>query len=593
MADFYIKRIIVSGGKNESSVIDFDNGLNIVCGPSNTGKSYIVECLDYLFGSKTINLNQKSGHDTVKAIVQVEGSGTVTFERKLDTKTVKVSSTLKNIDSGDYKVDGAKNNISDVWLSLMGIDGTPSIIKNGRFDKQRLTFRSFLHALLIDEGHVFQTESIMVSRHDTQKTASLSALFYLLTGLNYEETDPKEEKKIKEAKKKAVVEYINTRLSRMAERVGELDKIPVSETQSLEGKVNAILDEIGATEQQITNAIGRSQLLTKEIYGLNEQLAECNVLYNRYQALRSQYNADIKRLTFIVEGEVHGGDLAANVKCPFCDGDIDEQHEHSYAEASHAEAERIALQLKDLTEAEKDIVSEREALTAQINALSGERLSVEALINSELKPKIAVLKQSLLEYRRAIEIRNEVAVIHQMETAMKSELFDVQTEEESTQIQFDVKSHFDSDMVAILDEILTRLLQACEYDGFSSVYFNQRDFDMVVNGDRKASFGKGYRAFLNTILAVAFMEYLDTHSKYPPGLLIVDSPILSLKEKVSDEASDSMKAALFQYLIDHQQHGQIIIIENDIPKLDYESVNVVQFTKDIHNGRYGFLNGVT
>ncbi|MGI5899800.1 MAG: hypothetical protein ACOX8S_07770 [Christensenellales bacterium] len=269
-----------------------------MCGPSSTGKSYVVECLDYLFGSKTIRLDQKSGHDTVKAIVQVDNSGTVKFERKLDTKTVKVSNALKNIDSGDYKVDGAKNNISDVWLSLIGIDGTSSIIKNGRFDKQRLTFRSFLHALLIDEGHVFQTESIMVSRHDTQKMASLSALLYLLTGLNYEETDPKEEKKIKEAKKKAVVEYINTRLSRMA---------------------------------------------------------ECNVLYNRYQALRSQYNADIKRLTFIVEGEVHSGDLTANAKCPFCGGDIDEQHEHSYAETSHAEAERIALRLEDLAEAEKDI----------------------------------------------------------------------------------------------------------------------------------------------------------------------------------------------------------------------------------------------
>jgi maltooligosyltrehalose synthase len=112
-------------------------------------------------------------------------------------------------------------------------------------------------------------------------------------------------------------------------------------------------------------------------------------------------------------------------------------------------------------------------LAAQMIALSGERLSVETIINSELKPKIAGLKQSLLEYRRAIEIRNEVAVIHQIETAMKSELLDVQTEEESTQTQFDVKSHFDGDMVAILDEILTRLLQACEYDGFSSVYFNQ------------------------------------------------------------------------------------------------------------------------
>ena len=53
-----------------------------------------------------------------------------------------------------------------------------------------------------------------------------------------------------------------------------------------------------------------------------------------------------------------------------------------------------------------------------------------------------------------------------------------------------------------------------------------------------------------------------------------------------------MKAALFQYLIDNQDHGQVIIAENDIPKLDYSEANIIRFTKDAENGRYGFLNGV-
>ena len=115
------------------------------------------------------------------------------------------------------------------------------------------------------------------------------------------------------------------------------------------------------------------------------------------------------------------------------------------------------------------------------------------------------------------------------------ELYEVENEEESSQTQFDIKAHFDTDIRAAFDEILTRLLTACKYDGFSSVYFSLRDFDVVVNGNLKDSFGKGYRAFLNTIMSVALMEYLNEHGKYAPGLLIVDSPILSLKEKVSDE----------------------------------------------------------
>lgn len=592
MADFYIKKIMVSGGKNDPSVLDFTDGLNIICGPSDTGKSYTVECLDFLFGSKKIRLDQNAGYDTVKVIVQVRDGGTVSFERKLDTKKITVGGTAANIEHGTYNIDGAKNNISDVWLTLIGIHETPNIIKNVRFDKQRLGIRSFLHTLLINESNVFQTEPILVSRHDTQKTASLSALLCLMTGLSYEETSPKEEKKIREAKKKAVIAYINSRLESMAERVGELDSLAVADTQSLQINVEEVIDEITATERQIAAAIGRSRSLMKEIYELNEQLAECNTLYNRIQALRTQYDADIKRLTFIVEGESYMGDLPVNEKCPFCDGEITEHHGHSYVEASRAEAERLQLQLKDLSETDCDLVSERTALAAGIEKLTAERLGVDTLINGKLKPKVAMLKQMLADYRRAIEVHNEVAVIHQFESSMKTELSAVANEDDSSQVQFDIKSHFDSKMREVLDEILTRLLIACKYDGFSSVYFNQKEFDLVVNGKRKDSFGKGYRAFLNTILVIAFMEYLGKYGKFAPGILIVDSPILSLKEKVSDEASDSMKAALFQYLLDHQEHGQVIIIENDIPKLDYGAANVIRFTKDVQKGRYGFLNGV-
>ncbi|GHV06099.1 hypothetical protein FACS1894217_04140 [Clostridia bacterium] len=592
MADFYIKKIIVSGGGNEPSTLDFTDGLNIVCGPSNTGKSYVIECLDFLFGSKKIRLAQNAGYDTVKAVVQIKDGGTVSFERKVDAKKISVVSMVKDIESGTYSIDGTKNNISDVWLALVGIPETPSIIKNSRFEKQRLGLRSFLHAILINESNVFQTEPILVSRHDTQKTASLSALLYLMTGLNYEETDPKEEKKIKEAKKKAVIAYINKRLETMAQRVGELDELTVTDTQSLQAKVEELIDEIAVTERQIADAIERSRSLMREIYDFNEQLAECNTLHNRILALRTQYNADIKRLTFIVEGEVHKGDLPANAKCPFCDGEITEHHEHSYVEASRAEAERIQLQLKDLSEAESDLVSERAVLAEEIDKRTAERSGVEALVGGELKPRVALLKQMLADYRRAIEVHNEVAVIHQFEISMQSELFAVENEEESSQSQFDIKSHFDDKMRAAIDEILARLLKACKYEGFSSVYFSQKEFDIVVNGNLKDSFGKGYRAFLNTVLAIAMMEYLGEHGKFSPRLLIVDSPILSLKEKVSDEASDSMKAALFQYLIDHQEHGQIIIVENDIPRLGYETANVIRFTKDAGQGRYGFLNGV-
>ncbi|WP_302538326.1 hypothetical protein [Clostridium saudiense] len=75
-------------------------------------------------------------------------------------------------------------------------------------------------------------------------------------------------------------------------------------------------------------------------------------------------------------------------------------------------------------------------------------------------------------------------------------------------------------------------------------------------------------------------------------MLIIDSPILSLKEKSDEKASDSMKSSLFKYLVDNQNSGQTIIIENDIPDIDYSKVNVIKFTKDKNNGRYGFFKEI-
>ena len=50
MNRFYIEKLMVSGGGHHASIIDFKPGLNFILGPSNTGKSLVMDCLDYMFG---------------------------------------------------------------------------------------------------------------------------------------------------------------------------------------------------------------------------------------------------------------------------------------------------------------------------------------------------------------------------------------------------------------------------------------------------------------------------------------------------------------------------------------------------------------
>ncbi|MCB2642713.1 hypothetical protein KQ727_15055, partial [Listeria monocytogenes] len=80
-------------------------------------------------------------------------------------------------------------------------------------------------------------------------------------------------------------------------------------------------------------------------------------------------------------------------------------------------------------------------------------------------------------------------------------------------------------------------------------------------------------------------------AKYTPSVFIIDSPLIGLDERKKQDGDDNMKEGLFKYFMDHQNEGQLIIVENttNLPALNYhdKQVNQIVFTEDKNNGRYG------
>lgn len=163
-----------------------------------------------------------------------------------------------------------------------------------------------------------------------------------------------------------------------------------------------------------------------------------------------------------------------------------------------------------------------------------------------------------------------------------------------TNNQLNAKEKFKEVFQKLLDAELKDLLVQCAYQNYIDSHFDIASCDVVVNGHKKKSQGKGFRAFLNTILAVAIQNCLEKMGHYHPALLIVDSPILTLKEKdvSKDEfVPDPMKSGLFRYFVERKSPPQTIIIENEIPAIDYGKANLIRFTKDSKTGRYGLIEG--
>lgn len=592
---FYIERIIVTGSGKTDSIIELSNGVNIIYGPSNTGKTYIVKCIDYMFGSEREPIDISTGYQYIKIIVRTQ-CGTITMSRKIGENKIEVSSKDNNVLSGKYATKASRTNydktINSVWLSLIGINDLHLVISNENYKKQILSWRTFSHMFMLTETKIISEYSAILSGRDTSNTAVIASLIFLLSGQDFAETETKDTKEIKEAKKNAVKAYINKELFRLSERNQELlAQLKENPNIDIAVEIEKIMAEISTNEKRINSSIEENQKILAQLYEKNENLSECNVLLNRYDELTTQYDADLKRLNFIVDGEANLN-ASFSTHCPFCDGEVVVKKNQNYIDAAKSDYKKIKLQAKDLESASKELRSEKLSLEQEIGTLMAKKKSMEELIEKELKPQVFNLKEKLSAYKDAIECQKEIDILKKLSEQKTADMIENDTDEES-ELKFKVKEHLDYSFINELSNGIKSFLENCNYDNLLSVIFDKDDMDIVINGKKKSSNGKGYNAYFNSAVAIVLSRYMESKAKYSPDFLVLDSPILSLKENEIKKPSETMRNTLFENIVDNQKGIQTIVIENEIPEINYKDANIIHFTKEKNNGRYGFLLDVT
>ena len=588
---FYIEKIIVTGSGKTDSIIELSNGVNIIYGPSNTGKTYIVKCIDYMFGSEREPIDISTGYQYIKIIVRTQ-CGTITMSRKIGENKIEVSSNDNNVPSGKYATKASRTNydktINSVWLSLIGINDLHLVISNENYKKQILSWRTFSHMFMLTETKIISEYSAILSGRDTSNTAVIASLIFLLSGQDFAETETKDTKEIKEAKKNAVKAYINKELFRLSERNQELlAQLKENPNIDIAVEIEKIMAEISTNEKRINSSIEENQKILAQLYEKNENLSECNVLLNRYDELTTQYDADLKRLNFIVDGEANLN-TSFSTHCPFCDGEVVVKKNQNYIDAAKSDYKKIKLQAKDLESASKELRSEKLSLEQEIGTLKAKKKSIEELIEKELKPQVFNLKEKLSTYKDAIECQKEIDILKKLSEQKTADMIENDTDEES-ELKFKVKEHLDYSFINELSNGIKSFLENCNYDNLLSVIFDKADMDIVINGKKKSSNGKGYNAYFNSVVAIVLSRYMESKAKYSPDFLVLDSPILSLKEKETKKPSETMRNTLFENIVDNQKGIQTIVIENEIPEINYKDANIIHFTKEKNNGRYGFL----
>lgn len=603
MPKFYIKEIIITGlGKRDSSV-SFTEGLNIVSGPSNTGKTSIVQAIDFMYGDDTPPFSKQTGYDTVLLRVASK-RGDFLLSRGFDDKEIIVSEVNSEgtiIGSKSLKAKPGKNpsdSISKFWLELIGIDEEHQIIKNSNYKAQTLTWRTFSHSLLVSERLIGTTKPILIPEVTTLKTAYLSALIFLISGndsTSYEEIESADHRKVRKA---SIARYINDNLMSMYQEYDSakkrFDELGVTD---IEVEVDKLINDLIHVEARIVEAANENRKITQEISQYQEKLDEDYLLVNRYSRLRTQYKSDLERLTLIVDGErlidEHLEHLTEST-CPFCNGELPEQERESYIEAARAEFNTIMSQLDDPSEASQETEEDIDALVSKINSLSSQKQNIDSLLDTELQPRATELEKTIDEYHRYSNLKHELIAMESMQHKFSLDLKKLEVEAPPASNPYKPLDHFDAIFWREMSEILKELLERCNYRPLHDAYFSKKTFDLNINGDPKeVNHGKGYRSFLNTLVVLAYRKVLADYAKFNPGVFVIDTPLLGLDEGENAGNFDSMQQSLFQYFMENQSEGQLIIVENtnELPKLDYadRGVNEIIFTHDENKGRYGFL----
>jgi hypothetical protein len=191
MTDSYLQfRRIIFSGPNKEADLAFVPGVNVICGASDTGKSFLAESIDFMLGGSALReIPQLAGYgeislETVTSegenwYIQRATSGGDFKLTKLNAENNSEVIMLKQKHAHD-KTD----NLSGFLLEKIGLLGKRILKSSKNGTTQSLSFRNLARLVIVQEGEIQQTGSPFWGGQYGLKTAELATIKLLLTGVD-------------------------------------------------------------------------------------------------------------------------------------------------------------------------------------------------------------------------------------------------------------------------------------------------------------------------------------------------------------------------------------------------------------------------
>lgn len=604
-----LTKLVLAGENKQDAIIDFKDGLNVIAGASDTGKSFAFECINYALGSssKLKEVPEVDGYQSVFLEIEDIGQRVIfTIERGIPKEKNKMIIYYSNYQDKDHAKNekisithSAKKGLSKKMLNYCGC--VYNNVKKNAEKTQSFTFRSFIPLIMISELRITATYSPIYradSRGSTFATSEKSVFKTVISGTDYEKKEKKENTEIAKAKLKGKIEQLKQIIDEICLENNELingveDLKPEKSTEIIELNkfIKEKTDEIKKYELEYKNTQAEIELENIEL----KRLLNNN---NKFKLLKENYLSDLERLEFINDAFDLTQQLV-EVECPICHSPMkinEIEKSDDYYEALVAEKLKVEVQLAELDKTIKDLSDEIMNKEENISKLDNHKDEIKDNLNNKLGPIVA---EKVEQVQHLMEMQEKINLIKRNEKRMDKYYTEINEWQEKIDSTVKNKGNKKEDLLDEYTNGLCKeikcLLKECDFiSEEDDIKYNNTTNDVEIGEREKASFGKGARAIINSTFLIGLMNYCYKKNLCHPGFVVLDSPLTTYKEKDKKDGVDEIitkgTKEKFYEMLAEQKNGQIIIFDNEEPSSTVKKkINYLHFSGDSSVGRKGLI----
>ena len=623
---FVVNKLVLVG-RRKNYEVPFEQGVNIIYGDSATGKSSVLECINYLLGSSKIIIDREIETSVRFIMMEVSMNGRLYVIRRdifLPTELIEVFVCgLDEIDRNfprrlavNFKLaEGPDGYFSDFMLDALRLPRVKVRQSPSKADSEmvRLSFRDILKFCYLKQDDV-GSKGLLGSGNYAVESKNRETFKYIFNLLDTNITDVQEELSASTTRQKRLVDKYQT--------VSEFLRETEFESEQVLTDAEAVLaTQHSAVSAQLVELNARMTADNTAYRFLRDKLAEFNDLIrlnesdratseraiDRYVRLRHDYQGDIAKLRSVRTARSVIGDPQETFSCPLCASAVEmETVKRAYAiDDSDRAAQEINVltkrnrELDTLISAERDkqvqlaqshkmYIDDRDKARQLLDESSAQMITPYLTQRDGLSAELATLDEKRRQIVHAIKVRNQQKSILKEIASLDDAIHNLQ--EKLDRLKAAAPSL--DGVLSGLGDLLSGYLRFVKIKDPLGIAIGPRTYlPLLRNRDYRDITSGGLRTILSIGFYVNLLEMCiapDSESATDPNLpafLMIDTvgkylgktqsqyQDTSTKEDEKEEVSDPSKYLnMYTYMFNVAKRAraqntacQIILVDNDVP----------------------------